>query len=169
MRWIKALFVIVVAVAAIAVLIVFTGTVAPFVPRGLPKGIPVAELADGKPHPEILLIAPLPEWIPLPDSGRAITAGVYAPQPPYGAAAVVMVAIDEAPEDYAAAYGRKLEGAGFSVRRLPIGFNLIIDRPEAQFEADEREGGHIVYITMRGAGDAHFAQLTFWNPPVPRL
>ena len=120
-------------------------------------------------HPEVYLITPLPSWIPLPDSGTAIAAAVYPPQPPYGMAAVVTLAIEESVADYAAAYGKKLEQAGFSVRRLPIGFNLIIDRPDSQFEADEREGGHVVYITMRSNRVARFAQLTFWNPPVPSL
>jgi hypothetical protein len=85
----RALFVIV-AAAVLVLLFVTSGTISPVVP----KGIPIKALGDGKPHPEILLIAPLPGWIPLPDSGSAISAGVYAPQPPYGAAAVIMVRTD---------------------------------------------------------------------------
>jgi hypothetical protein len=46
---------------------------------------------------------------------------------------------------------------------------LIIDRPDAQFEADERQGGHVVYITMRHSGVVRVAQLTFWDPFTPRL
>jgi hypothetical protein len=52
------------------------------------------------------------------------------------------------------------------MRRLPTPFNLIIDRPDALFEADERQGGHVIYITMRAT---RFAQLTFWEPPAPRM
>ena len=108
MRRMRAWFALI-AAAVLVVLVTTSGTIGTV----MAKGIPIKELGDGKPHPEILLIEPLPGWIRLPDSGSAISAGVYPPQPPYGAAAVIMVMTDDFSADFAADYGRRLERAGF--------------------------------------------------------
>ncbi len=98
-----------------------------------------------------------------------IGAALYPPQPPYGAAAVAMVAIDDSFEDFAAAYGQLLKARGFDMRSSPMPPNLGIDRPYAVYEADEVNGGHVVYVTLRGGGGVlRVAQLTFWSPPAPR-
>jgi len=157
---------VLVGVAVLVVLTYFTTGATTVVPQG----IPIDALHDGKPHPEIHLIGPLPDWIPLPESGTVIAAGLYAPQPPYGAAATVTLIVEGSEADFTAAYGRQLEQAGFSVRRIPTAFSvLLFALADVQFEADERVGGHVVYITMRHSWAARFAQLTFWNPPAPHL
>ena len=59
--------------------------------------------------------------------------------------------------------------AGYAVRPVAPRFNIAFDEPDLQFEADERAGGHVVYIALRHTRAARFAQLTFWDPPAPRL
>ena len=120
--------------------------------------------------------APMPAWAILPPGGKVVASGVYPPQPPYGAAAVITYAIDATAEEFIAAYGAQLASAGYAVRRVtPL--DLPFNAPEAQFEADERAdipgggpgGGHVIYVTLRHVQTARFAQLTFWDPPAPRM
>jgi hypothetical protein len=132
-----------------------------------PKGVPVSSIANGKTQASIGLVSPLPEWIPLPDSGTVTGAGVYRPQPPYGAAAVVMLKMDRPAAAFVAAYARRLAAAGFPMRRIPNPPNLVIDAPWATYEAVDRKSGNAVFVTIRSLWEPHFAQLTFWNPPVP--
>jgi hypothetical protein len=127
--------------------------------------IPINRIADGKVAPQVGLVTPLPTWIPLPLKGRVIGAGTYPPQPPWGAAAVVMLQLEQPANDFLAAYRQRLDRAGFSMKRIPIPPNLIIDAADSAYEGDERNGGHAVFITMR---KTHYAQLTFWSPPIPR-
>jgi hypothetical protein len=47
--------------------------------------------------------------------------------------------------------------------------NLIIDAPDLQLEADQRDGARTIYITLRSGFGRRFAQLTFWDAPAPRL
>jgi hypothetical protein len=159
----------IVAVVAGAALLLWQAAVPvlpPGIPKGIPHGIPIAVIAGGRVEPRIGLMAPLPRWMPLPDRGLVIGAGIYPPQPPFGAAAVVMLKLDESQEAFAASYAKQLEHDGFSVRRLPTPFNLIVDRPDGQFEANERKSGRAIYVTLRAT---HFAQLTFWDSPAPRM
>ena len=167
----RTILVIAAAAALVALMFLFgrPSILTDGIPKGIPEGIPIAKLTDGMPHPEVGLIVPLPGRIPLPDSGRVIGAGTYPPQPPWGAAAVVMVVIDGAAADFVAAYGRRLDTAGFSMRRIANPPNLIIDAPGSSYEADEREGGHVAYVTMRSTRDVRVAQLTFWDVPAPHL
>jgi hypothetical protein len=128
------------------------------------RGISVEKIGNGRIAPEIGLAAPLPTWIPLPRKGRVIGAGLYPPQPPWGAAAVVMLQIEEPANSFVAAYRKRLDQAGFAMRQIPIPPNLIVDAADSAYEADERSGGHVVYVTMRRT---RYAQLTFWSPPAP--
>ena len=48
-------------------------------------------------------------------------------------------------------------------------FHLIIDKPDAAYEADEKNGGHVAYITLRHGFNIRMAQLTFYAPPAPRM
>jgi hypothetical protein len=134
-----------------------------------PHGIPVSILANGKPHPGVGLVAPLPNWIPLPENGYVTGAALYPPQPPFGPACVVMVRYDEPQGEFIVNYRHRLENAGFATRRIPILFHLIIDKPDAAYEADENNGGHVAYITLRSGFGKRFAQLTFYAPPAPRM
>ncbi len=134
-----------------------------------PYGVPIAAIASGQPAPRVGLIGPFPAWAPLPGRGLVVGAELFRPQPPYGASAVIMLVLDDSFDGFAAAYGQRLAQAGFVMRRLPIGPNLIIDRPVAQFEADERQGGHVVYVTFRGNAQMRYVQLTFWAPPAPHI
>jgi hypothetical protein len=161
-RSMRIVFAVLAAVGLLA-LVLSSGRVAP---KLAISGISVTTLTDREPRPEVGLVGPLPAWIPLPESGSVISAGLYPPQPPFGAAATVTLEIDNSAEAFLTAYQSRLDQAGFSMRRLPTPFNLIIDRPDALFEADERQGGHVIYITMRAT---RFAQLTFWEPPAPRM
>jgi hypothetical protein len=113
--------------------------------------------------------APMPAWAILPPGERRVVAsGVYPPQPPYGSAATITYAIDGTAEQFTAAYEAQLAAAGYDVRRVsPI--DLPFNAPDAQFEADERSGGHVIYLTLRHTRTTPFAQLTFWAPPAPRL
>ena len=117
--------------------------------------------------------APMPAWAILPPDGKVVASGAYPPQPPYGAAATITYAIDETAEEFLAAYGAQLAAADYAVRRVtPI--DLPFNAPDAQFEADERRdgamgGGHVIYVTLRHVRAARFAQLTFWDPPAPRM
>jgi hypothetical protein len=114
--------------------------------------------------------APMPAWVILPPGEREVVAsGVYPPQPPYGAAATITYAIAETAEEFAAAYGAQLTAAGYAVRPIPPRFNIAFDEPDLQFEADERSGGHVIYLALRHTRTTRFAQLTFWAPPAPRL
>ena len=131
----------------------------------MPKGVPVAALAARKPLPQIGLVAPLPQWMPLPDRGIVLGAGLYPPQPPFGPAASMMIRLEESQGEFAAAYEKRLIDAGFAMRRIPSPPNLIIDAPDACYEADERMGGRTIYITLRAK---HYVQLTFWDVPAPR-
>jgi hypothetical protein len=137
-------------------------------PRPALRSVPIEAIAHGRPAPQIGLTGPFPEWAPLPPRGRVIGAELFAPQPPYGAAAVAMVVIDDSFEDFAAAYRVQLAARGFEMRASPMPFNLGVDRPHAVYEADEIKGGHVVYVTLRSGGDVRVAQLTFWSPPAPR-
>jgi hypothetical protein len=129
--------------------------------------VPVAVIAAGKPAPQIGLTRPFPAWAPLPPRGRVIGAGLYPPQPPYGPAAVAMILLDDSFDDFTAAYRQQLAGRGFALRASPMPPNLIIDRPHAVYEADETQGGRVIYVTLRGGGALRVAQLTFWSPPAP--
>jgi hypothetical protein len=138
-------------------------------PKSSVHGIPVSLLADGKPQPRIGLTTPLPNWIPLPEKGYVTGAALYPPQPPFGPAAVVMLRYEEGQGEFIVHYRARLERAGFVVRRIPVLFHLIIDRPDAAYEADEKNGGHVAYITLRHGFDIRMAQLTFYAPPAPRM
>ena len=117
--------------------------------------------------------APLPAWVILPPGERRIVAsGVYPPQPPYGAAATITYAIEETAEQFAAAYAAQLAAAGYAVRRIPPQFNIAFDEPDLQFEALEHDGamgGRVIYLSLRHSRTTRFAQLTFWDPPAPRM
>lgn len=163
----KTLSIIVAIAAGIAVLALrgwLYPVLPPDVPIGIPKGIPIAALA-GRAAPQIGLIAPVPDWMPLPDNGRATGAALFPPQPPFGPGAVVMVKLDGSEAAFVASYRDRLARRGFQVRHLPPPFSLIIDAPDDQFEADARNGRSI-FITLRGR---RFAQLTFWDVPAPHM
>jgi hypothetical protein len=51
------------------------------------------------------------------------------------------------------------------MRRIPSPPNLVIDAPDACYEADERVGDRTIHITLRAQ---HYVQLTFWDEPAPR-
>ena len=137
-------------------------------PKRTFTGIPIADLARSRIEPSIGLDAPFPTWAPLPEKGLVTGAETAAPRPPWGASAVAMVKIDEDVEPYMADYRQRLAAKGFRVRRLPTQPGLIVDRPQAQFQSDDRDG-HVVYITFRGDSAVRFVQLTYWSPPAPRL
>lgn len=114
--------------------------------------------------------APMPAWAILPPGERRVVAsGVYPPQPPYGSAATITYAIDATAEQFAAAYAAQLTAAGYTVRPIPPRFNIAFDEPDLQFEADEQSGGHVIYFALRHTRTTRFAQLTFWDPPAPRV
>lgn len=118
------------------------------------------------------LNAPMPAWAVLPPGGRVVTSGVYPPQPPYGSAATITYAIEETAEQFAAAYTAQLTAAGYAVRRIPPQFNIAFDELDLQFEAVEHDGamgGHVIYVSLRKTRTTRFAQLTFWDPPAPRM
>jgi len=134
-----------------------------------PKPVPISEIAAGKAEPQIGLGQPFPDWAPLPERGEVTGAEVVRPQPPYGAAAVLMVRIDESFPAFVAAYRARLAERGFRLEQIRNPPNLIIDAPVATYEADEQDGGHAVFVTLRGAAAARYAQLTIWTAPVPRI
>jgi hypothetical protein len=134
-----------------------------------PRGLPVGELARTAAAPQIGLAGPFPAWAPLPDRGLVTGAELFAPHPPYGGGAVAMIRIEESFDGFTAAYRRTLVQRGYDLQRIPTQFNLVIDRPYAQFEADEAKGGHVIYVTLRGDSAVRYAQLTFYAPPAPRL
>ena len=103
--------------------------------------------------------APLPDWLPLPGTGRVTTAGAYPPQPPYGAAVTIMLAIGEAPEDFAAAYSAQLTAAGYRVRRVrsPFDFTFAAD---GALDAYDAASGRYVVCVLRHNGTNRFAQIT---------
>ena len=137
-------------------------------PKRIFTGLPIGDLARGRIEPSIGLGAPFPAWAPLPEKGLVTGAETAAPRPPWGASAVAMVKIDEDVEPYMADYRQRLAAKGFRVRRLPAQPGLIVDRPQAQFQSDDRDG-HVIYITFRGDSAVRFVQLTYWSPPAPRL
>lgn len=132
------------------------------------REIPVAQVL-GKPLPYIGLAAPLPNWIPLPQTAYVSGAELFPPHLPYGPGAVIVLRYDETQAQFVVNYRHRLERAGFAMRRIPILFHLVIDKPDAAYEADEKNGGHVGYIVLRHAWKARFAQLTFYEPPAPRL
>ena len=135
-----------------------------------PKGVPIADIAAGKTLPQIGLVGSFPTWAPLPPRGTAVGAEVVRPQPPYGAAAELMLRLDSDSFDaFTATYRDVLERRGFTMRALPEPPNLGVDRPVASYEADEAQGGHVVYVTLRGDSRSRYVQLTFWSPPAPRM
>jgi hypothetical protein len=160
MRW----GLILVTLTAIAAIAWSHIAILPFPP--MPKGVPIDRIANGRILPQVGLTGPLPEWIPLPEKGLVLGAGLYPPQPPYGAAASMMLKLSESQSTFVGSYRRRLEQAGFSWRHLPTPFNLIVDRPDDQFEADGKNGTHVVFIVLRAK---EYAQLTFWDAPVPRM
>lgn len=83
-----------------------------------PKGVPVADLVRAQ--PQIGLAAPFPDWGPLPGEGLAVGAELVRPQPPYGAAAVVMLKIKSSYDAFTAAYRRRLADRGYALRSVPI-------------------------------------------------
>src|SRR4029077_18783056 len=102
----------------------------------LPRGIPMAMIVNGKPQQRIGLLVSLPGWIPLPEKGYVTGAELFPPQPPFGLAAGVMPGCDEPSDEFIVNYRGRLERAGFAWRRNPILFHLIVDKPDAQYEAD---------------------------------
>jgi hypothetical protein len=133
-----------------------------------PHGTPIADIARGEPAPSIGLMTPFPAWTPLPDDGLVTGAGVYRPRPPWGASAVIMLLTKSSFEAFEAAYRARLAARGFDLHRIVP--QAVIDPSTAQFEADEREGGHVVYVTFwREGGGYRSVQLTFWSPPAPRV
>jgi len=131
--------------------------------------IPIERLRDEArrgtlPH----LTAPLPDWLPLPESGRVSTAGAYPPQPPYGAAVLITLVIAETPEEFLAAYSARLTAAAYQVRRVapPFDFTFATD---GALDAYDHATGRYVYCVVRHTRAARFAQITFWEPPAPRL
>ena len=133
------------------------------------EGVPVGEIAKGQPLPQIGLTGPFPAWAPLPDGGTATGAEITPPQPPYGAAAVLMLKIDSDYPTFQAAYARRLAEHGFTLNPIPIQPNLGVDRPVAQFEAPEKNGAHVIYVTYRGGASTRYVQLTYWTTPAPPL
>jgi hypothetical protein len=111
---------------------------------------------------------PLPDWLPLPASGRVSTAGTYPPQPPYGAAVAIMLRIDETPEDFAASYTRALAAAGYQVRRVAAPFDFTF-ATDGAIEAYDPASGRYVFCVLRHNRQSRFAQITFWEPPAPRF
>jgi hypothetical protein len=97
-----------------------------------------------------------------------MTSGTYPPQPPYGIAAVATYEIDGSADGFVASYCAQLDAAGYAVRPVSVP-NLIIDAPDLQLEADQRDGARTIYITLRSGFGRRFAQLTFWDAPAPRL
>ncbi|HEY7609470.1 MAG TPA: hypothetical protein VIF14_09580 [Alphaproteobacteria bacterium] len=132
-------------------------------------GIPVERLREEAARGAVrYLTAPLPEWLPLPASGRVSVAGDYAPQPPYGAAISITLVIDEPALDFAAAYSAMLGAAGYRVRRVvpPFDFTFASD---AALDAYDPKSGRYVVCVLRHSRAARFAQITFWEAPAPRL
>lgn len=134
-------------------------------------GFPVAAVSTGNTKPPVGLVAPLPAWILLPAKVHVTGASTLPPQPPYGASAEVMIRLDESVEMFVSSYRTRLKQAGFSMRSHPVLANRLLLDPalEAVYEADETKGGRTIYIAIRGIGATHFAQLTFWSPPSPRM
>src|ERR1043165_7433670 len=159
---------ILLALAIVALALVYFAGGSP-APLALPRAtLPVATLGNGLPRPEVGLLGPLPDWIPLPETGRVFSAGLYPPQPPYGPAAVIMLEIDVSAEAFVPAYVERRRQAGFASRRYDQP-SMPWDRPDMQFEAKDATGAHVIYITMRHGYDVRMAQLTYWSAPVPTL
>ena len=159
---------IIAVLAAAAVVMVWRGAGVD-APPPPPKGVPVGEIAKGRPAPQIGLAGAFPAWAPLPDDGTAIGAETVPPQPPYGDAAVLMLKIDSDYPTFQAAYARRLAERGFTLNPVPIQPNLGVDRPAAQFEAPEKNGAHVIYVTYRGGASTRYVQLTYWTTPAPPL
>src|SRR5579863_970827 len=150
------------AAAVLGVVVLAAWRLTDVLPAPVIAGIPIGDLARGQPHPSIGLGGPFPAWAPLPDKGLVTGAEIAAPRAPWGASAVAMVKIDDDVDHFMAGYGPRLAASGFRVRRLTTPIGLLIDRPEAQFQADDRQGGHVVYITFLGDARARYVQLTYW-------
>lgn len=152
-------------VLLVASFIVARGTVPPMPPY---REIPVAQIV-GKPLPHIGLMAPLPNWIPLPERGYVSGAELFPPHPPYGAAAVVMLRYDETQAQFLVTYRHRLASAGFAMRPILFPYHLIVDKPDAAYEADEKNGGRVGYIVLRHGFNKRSAQITFYESPAPRM
>lgn len=134
-----------------------------------PLDLPIERLRDEAARGAVpYLVKPLPDWLPLPPSGRVSTAGAYPPQPPYGAAVTIMLRIDEAPETFAADYMIRLAAAGYRVRRVAPPFDFAI-ASDGALDAHDPETGRYIVCVLRHNGANRFAQITFWEPPAPRL
>ena len=131
--------------------------------------VSIDRLSRGETAPQIGLTTPFPAWAPLPERGQVAGADVLPPQPPWGASAEIMMRIDEGYAAFTTGYRQKLSERGFELKPIPIQPNLVIDAPLAQFRADEKAGGHVVYVTYRGDARARYVQLTYWSPPSPPL
>lgn len=134
-------------------------------------GVPVARLAAGFSAPALGLRRPLPAWLPLPETGWVIAAGAYPPQPPFGASATILLRLEQSSDGFVASYRTRLAHAGFALRSNEVLLHRGPFDPmlEQAFEADAKPGGPTIYIAIRGRPGREFAQLTFWNPPAPRL
>ena len=148
-----------------AAALVARGTTPPLPPY---REIPVAQIR-GKPVPQIGLVAPLPNWMPLPERGYVSGAELFPPQPPYGPAAVVMLRYDETQAQFVVDYRHRLARAGFGMRPILFPYHLVIDKPDAAYEADEKNGGRVGYVILRSGFNKRSAQLTFYEAPAPRM
>jgi hypothetical protein len=83
-------------------------------------------------------------------------------------AAVIMLALDEPPDEFVAAYAQRLEGAGFTLRKSTNPM-LPTDRAYARYEATNSAQSRYVFVALRQTSADWFAQLTFWDAPVPRV
>lgn len=149
----------------LAAAILARGTMPPMPPE---REYPIATITK-KPLPQIGLAVPLPNWIPLPESGFVTGVELFPPHLPYGGGAVIVLRYAETQGQFVVDYRHRLERAGFVMRRFPFVFHLINDWPDAVYEADEKNGGHVAYITLRSGFGKRYAQLTFYAPPAPRL
>ena len=133
------------------------------------KAVPIAALAQGRPAPSIGLLVPAAGvGAAARDGACHWRRGAYPPQPPYGAAFSMMVALDEAPDDFImTGHRRRLAVAGFKLQTAP---NPMIptDVAKARFKATNAAWGPVTYFlrcARRGTG--WFMQITFWDGLVP--
>jgi hypothetical protein len=120
------------------------------VPPGLPAGVPVEAIEGGRIAPSIGLVLPLPKGFPLPGKGHVIGAGVYPPQPPFGASASMMMRLDEPPVNFISSCRARLTQAGFALRH-PTFAGPSDPALEKTSEADEILGGRTIYIAIAAA------------------
>ena len=131
--------------------------------------IPIARLrAEAARGTVPYLRAPLPAWLPLPESGRVDRAAATVPQPPYGASITLMLRIDEGADAFATSYAARLAAAGYAVRRRPPPFDMSFTG-ELALDAFHAGTGRYVVCVLRRSGAVRSAQITFWEPPAPRL